>query len=84
MPKSVVLLTYNKLVKINTICFRSIFILFSELVTDLTSANYTECVLFLSCPGNPMEQCGCRQFFNLTKVLPLLADVSNLGKKLTF
>ncbi len=49
--------------------------------TMLTTGNIgTSCDLFISCPGNPLEQCGCRQYFNQTKKLPLVADVANLGK----
>ena len=39
----------------------------------------TSCDLFLPCPGNPLEQCGCRQLFNQTKNLPLIGDASNAG-----
>jgi hypothetical protein len=51
--------------------------------TMLTTSNVgTSCDLFISCLGNPLEQCGCRQYFNQTKELPLVADVANLGKNI--
>jgi hypothetical protein len=49
----------------------------------LTTSNVvTSCDLFISCPGNPLEQCGCRQYVNQTKKLPLVADVAYLGKNI--
>jgi hypothetical protein len=46
--------------------------------------NETNCDLFISCPGNSLEQCGCRQLLNQTENLPLIANVESIGKKTIF
>ncbi len=47
-------------------------------IGDLNSID--TCELYSPCPGNVLQQCGCRKFVNQTQLFPLLADFSKTGK----
>ena len=48
------------------------------------SAKKFHCDVFAPCPGNVVEQCGCRKLSNQSNLLPLSADFSQIGIISTF
>ena len=44
-----------------------------------TNVSVTDCIVYLPCPGNPIEFCACKKSFTQSENRPLIADVSNLG-----